>query len=297
MKEGHSKNDKTEMLTPMQYANEVIERDGLKLPDPYLQPMKSGKYEITHVPHKAGEVLRVINLRMTLFSGLPPKSISLPHDWTEMVIKLDGQRFSSTHPIEVFGQKFAAERGHGDILISGLGIGLVLHEIRKNKDVKTVTCIEPERELIELLSPYFPEVQFVNEDPKKYMENSHAGKKFDFVYIDAGGDSEGAFYKVAAPLRMRAMQILKSTSDRKDVVCWFEEVMRGQIIMDILRGIATKSNILDSSEGHRAFAKIDVDFFTQFGMLKPGKKTSALVVQFVRDWEMRKDQEEKAWEE
>ena len=223
-----------------------------------------------------------------LFSGLPSKSMALPRDWTESVMEQEGQRWRSTHPIEVFGQKFAAERAHGDILISGLGIGLVLHELRTNKEVKSVTCVESERDLIDLLSHHFPEVVFVNEDPKKYMEKSQGEKKFDFVYIDLDGDSEGAFYHHAAPLRMRAMQVLKSTSGREDIVCWMEEVMRGQIIMDILRGIATKSNILDSSESHRAFAKIDVDFFTKFGMLKPGKKTSAVVVQFVQNWEMNK---------
>lgn len=280
------------MLTPLQYANLMIDGVGLDLPKPYLPAMKKGRFEVIHVPHKKGEVLDVIDLRMAIQIALPMRSITLKKRWTEMVFQMDGKRWMSTHPIEIFTHIYPYNIAHGDVLIGGLGMGYILQKLTKNSKVKSITCVEKEGDLIDFLRPHFPNVIFVHDDIHKYLERDENRDKFDFVYLDTwGNDSEGEFYKNVAPLRAKAKNVLRSTWERKDLVCWMEEVMRGQIAKSIQKQIEEKFDInvlsAEALAERRGYQPANMDFFAKFGVLEPGEETNLKVAEFVRDWEMQ----------
>ena len=67
-----------------------------------------------------------------------------------------GETIMSNTPAELSdseGFVFAASRG--DILISGLGMGLVVWEVLKHKGVRSITVIEKEADVITLVGPDF----------------------------------------------------------------------------------------------------------------------------------------------
>ena len=72
---------------------------------------------------------------------------------------------------------------HGDILIGGLGIGLVLMAIQDKKEVNSITVIEHSPEVIELIKDQLPlndKVKIVLADVFQYVPN----KKYNVIYLD-----------------------------------------------------------------------------------------------------------------
>jgi hypothetical protein len=277
--------------SPLLYAAVMIDLGGVDLPDPYLTTMKSDKFELTHVTHRKGTELDVIDWRTAHFAALSPKKYTLPRNWTEMTLTSSGGRIGSTDLSEIFAQKYAVDHAHGDVLICGLGIGFMLHSLKANTKVKSITCVEPENDLINLLSGYFPHVVFVNEDPRPYVEDRKNARKYDFVYFNAEGDSIGYFYSDVAPFRAKAKKVLRSKTSRNDIVCWMEDVMRGQIIKNIMGGIGSGFDIRTLSSkkvtNRQGFEPIVMDFFAEFGVVTADDQTLAKVTQFVWEWEMK----------
>jgi hypothetical protein len=275
--------------SPLLYAAVMLELGVVELPDPYLPTMKSGKFELAHVKHRKGTVLDVIDWRTAYFAGLEPARFTLPRTWTEMILKSNGERYRSTDLTENFGQKYAIDHAHGDVLICGLGIGFMLNSLQGKARVTSVTCVEPDNDLIGFLSGSFPNVQFVNKAIHDFMDDRNNTTKFDFVFFDVGGDSIGQFLHDVVPFRARAKQVLKSPPTRNDIVCWNEEIMRGQIIRNIMGEINAGFDIRKLSfkelTKRQGLEPVVMDFFAKFGVVAADERALAKVTQFVREWE------------
>ena len=57
----------------------------------------------------------------------------------------------------------------GDILICGLGIGFSIFPIKDLPAVKSITVIEKDATIIEMMQPYLPDVTFINADALTYI--------------------------------------------------------------------------------------------------------------------------------
>lgn len=51
------------------------------------------------------------------------------------------------------------EQAHGDVLISGLGLGMLLNPLASKKEVKSITVIEKELEVIALVAPHYRNIK------------------------------------------------------------------------------------------------------------------------------------------
>jgi phospholipid N-methyltransferase len=51
--------------------------------------------------------------------------------------------------------KEKVKKANGNVLIGGLGLGLVIHNILNKQEVKSITIIEINKDLIELVKPKF----------------------------------------------------------------------------------------------------------------------------------------------
>jgi len=286
---GNKRTKRLEISPLLRYAARQSFNLGVEVPDYLLPETKVGKFELVHIQHKKDEVLEVIDSRMSLFCELPLASFKLRQNWTEMILKSNGERYRSTNLIDNFGHKYAVDHAHGDVLICGLGIGFILHSLRANTNVNSITCVEPDVDLIGLLSKHFPNVVFVSEDFHKYLDDSDNTAKYDFVYLDADSDSVGYFYGEVIPFRSKAKQVLKLMTSRNDLVCWMEDVMRGQIIQNIMGEIKTGFDIgmLSPKEVTQlqGVEPIEMDYFARFGVVAKDNHTLANVTRFVQEWE------------
>ncbi len=77
------------------------------------------------------------------------------------------------------------ERAHGDMLIAGLGLGMILHPILSNPEVNSLTVIEKYPDVIDLISPTLPRdprVRVITDDIFTWGPPSNA--RYDVIWFD-----------------------------------------------------------------------------------------------------------------
>jgi len=75
------------------------------------------------------------------------------------------------------------EKARGDVLIAGLGIGLIVLPIMKKENVTSVDIIEKYQEVIDLIKPQLPlnnKVTIIHQDIMDFIP----AKKYDLIYMD-----------------------------------------------------------------------------------------------------------------
>lgn len=80
-----------------------------------------------------------------------------------------------------------ARNSRGKVLVAGLGLGLVIHELLKNVDVDSITVIERNKDVIDLISQLLPkpenvDLEIINEDFYTFINRTK--RQFDRIIID-----------------------------------------------------------------------------------------------------------------
>lgn len=75
----------------------------------------------------------------------------------------------------------------GDVFIAGLGIGLILHNLRdkiKSGEVTSVTVLEKSQDVIDLVAPYYKDlgIKVIQGDIREYKPQKE--EKYDTIYFD-----------------------------------------------------------------------------------------------------------------
>ena len=95
---------------------------------------------------------------------------------------IGGQLYMSDTPTEQRENQELLNRAKGDVLIAGLGIGMVLVPLLANPAVTSVTVVEMNPDVVALVAPYFPEVNVVTAD---FLEwSALPGVRWDTIYFD-----------------------------------------------------------------------------------------------------------------
>lgn len=93
----------------------------------------------------------------------------------------------SDTPTEIFTNVEFVSHAHGDVLIAGLGLGVMLKMLQEMPEVHSVTVIEKNREVIDLVADQLklPEnFKIIEADIFHYTPE----KKFDVIYFDIWSD-------------------------------------------------------------------------------------------------------------
>ena len=91
----------------------------------------------------------------------------------------------SNTPMEVRTNAAFIRAARGDVLIHGLGLGMVLKAILAKRSVRSVLVVEKHREVIELVGPTYhadPRVHIVHEDALEFT--GLRGQRFDVAWHD-----------------------------------------------------------------------------------------------------------------
>lgn len=75
----------------------------------------------------------------------------------------------------------------GDVLVAGLGLGLVLTPLLKNRKVESVTVLERSRDVIDLIGPLYQHMKLSIIEADARMWNVPK-KGFDYIYLDIWAD-------------------------------------------------------------------------------------------------------------
>lgn len=72
------------------------------------------------------------------------------------VLKVSGQLFMSDTDHERRSNRHIVWKSTGDVLIAGLGLGMILHPLLSKDTVRTVTVIEKYQDVIDIVTPTLP---------------------------------------------------------------------------------------------------------------------------------------------
>ena len=111
------------------------------------------------------------------------------------------------------------ERAHGDVLVAGLGIGMILNPILRKEAVRSVTVIEKYPDVVDLVLPTLP----ASEKLKVLLDDIYTwkprqGKCYDVIWFDIWPDIEATRLPEMARLHRRFRRYL----NRANPACWME---------------------------------------------------------------------------
>lgn len=131
----------------------------------------------------------------------------------------DGSALMTDTPYEVETNRKAIQLAQGDILDCGLGIGYFPYYASKKKRVESITIVEKEQGIIDLVYPLIKneKTQIICTDAKKFLKTNK--KKFDMIHIDF----EGGMLPIKSidSLRELAQRNLKSNGK---IIIWQEDL-------------------------------------------------------------------------
>ena len=91
---------------------------------------------------------------------------------------------SNTHMERWTNMNFC-DYAHGDVLIGGLGIGLIILAIQDNPEVHSITVIEKNQEVIDMVATQLPlneKVKIIQADV--FLWKPQRGVQYDTIYMD-----------------------------------------------------------------------------------------------------------------
>lgn len=119
-----------------------------------------------------------------MFSGHPSEFIR-PGEYVQLLIY--NQLMMSDTPMEQSTNSEFIQNAHGDVLIGGLGIGLVLENLKgkvASGEVTSITIYEINKDVIDLVAPVYSDlpISFRNADILAYKPMKD--EQYDTIYFD-----------------------------------------------------------------------------------------------------------------
>lgn len=153
------------------YANEILD---------------SENYQILYLYNSQSEIEE---LKKTHFCK-PWYTEGLKHGVPYVTLFKKGQKaMMSDVPMEKITNQDFINKANGNVFIGGLGIGLIVFPLLRDKDIKSVTIMELDEGLISILEPIFkkhdPDNKLTIIHGNVFESNDLIGdKKFDSIYFD-----------------------------------------------------------------------------------------------------------------
>lgn len=138
-------------------------------------------------------------------------------------LRINGECMMSETPMEQRTNRNFICDAYGDVLIGGLGIGMIILAIQDEPEIKSITVIESNKNVIDAILPQLPindKVQVINSDVFTYKPK----QKFDCIYMDIWAYVNRDVYKEMVKLKRRYGHYLKSAeeSPKRFNKCWAE---------------------------------------------------------------------------
>jgi hypothetical protein len=139
---------------------------------------KAGDVEITHF---------IIDEHESMMSSLRGgMSYVLPGKYAKLTI--NNKVVMSNTRMEKMTNGDFIYHANGDVLIAGLGLGMIIFPILSRTDIKSVTVIEKNENVIALVSPHIRDNRFRVVQSDIFTWRPERGSKFDTIYFDIWND-------------------------------------------------------------------------------------------------------------
>ena len=99
-------------------------------------------------------------------------------------LRVNGEVVMSDTQMERRTNLDVVSKSNGDVLIAGLGIGLILSVILRKEEVKSVIVIEKSQDVIDLVASHFQDSRLKVIQGDIFDWKPEKGQKFDVIYFD-----------------------------------------------------------------------------------------------------------------
>lgn len=215
---------------------------------------ESGALKITHTEQPAGYEALLAYPRSILLGGQAAGRVRFPEPtrWHTLSEK-DVGVWMTDMPVEQEQHYDCLAGAEGRVLVGGLGLGLALHILDRNKAVDEIVVVERSQDVINLVWEHTPQGKaHIENDCLHHWIEWHGEDEiaehgeFDLAFYDIWqSDSERTFWDHVQPLR----EATASIGLAGEVVCWNEDVMGGQLSMSLHSRIVSFSRVLDNPQG------------------------------------------------
>lgn len=181
----------------------------IKIAD-YITPMSSGNVSVDIMDYTT----KTIGF-MESISGIKKEKYAR--------LKINGSCMMSETPMEHRTNYKFILNAYGDILIGGLGIGMIILPIQDSPNVKSITVIEKNLDVIKCIQhqlPFNDKVKIINEDVFDYKPE----RKYDCIYMDIWAYVNKDIYEEMKKLKRKYGHYLKpiEESPNRFNYCWCE---------------------------------------------------------------------------
>lgn len=148
---------------------------GLLRPGMLCRSVPAGRYGSAEVVHDAPDGLTRLRAAR---DGQP----LLASNYTRLLI--NGHVWMTDAEFECATNGLVVNRMHGDILIAGLGLGLILNVLLPAERVRSVAVLENNADVIKLIGPHYNSLKLTIIEADVYDWMPPKGTKYDCVYFD-----------------------------------------------------------------------------------------------------------------
>lgn len=176
-----------------------------------LAPAEKGDFRIQHFEVTEKDIRAMID------GILPGRYVKLTYN---------GQIVMSNTWMEERTNFEFCRNAHGDVLIGGLGIGMIVLAIQEKEAVKSITILEKFQDVIDLVAGQLPlnsKVKIIKADVFDWKPEK--GKRFDCIYMDIWNYINSDIYNdEMKPLKRKWAHFLKplAESPNRFNKCWAE---------------------------------------------------------------------------
>lgn len=192
---------------------------------PAYDVCSKGRFSIIKDVNPANVPLTIVSFRQAIFERIKPISVLFDFPISTFALNEVGVgTWMSTQLQEISQMHEPVRTARGNVLIGGLGLGVIAHLIAAKKPVKRITVVEIEKDLIDLVKPFLnSRIEIVHADLFDYLKNVKSGQ-FDYAYFDIWQSTgEWTWQTLVVPLRRLACPKIDK------VHCWQEGEMTGQV--------------------------------------------------------------------
>lgn len=99
-------------------------------------------------------------------------------------LKIDKKQWMVDDPLHWEGMEILGQKAKGNVLVGGLGLGLLIHSLAKNPEVKNVDVVEMNKDVIKLIKPQLPDKKIKIHKGNIFDKEWLVKDKYDTVILD-----------------------------------------------------------------------------------------------------------------
>ena len=183
-----------------------------------VRPCAKGRASVHHVSLDAERGRTVSYVFGEFRSPSPPgtyATLRIADDQGKSQVMMSDLYYERATCVEV------VERAHGDVLIAGLGLGMILHPILNKPEVSSITVVEKYQDVVDLISPTLPNDQrlsIITEDIFVWTPTSNCS--YDIIWFDIWPDMEAHRLREMRQLHSRFRPYLNISNPKHWMESW-----------------------------------------------------------------------------